>query len=94
MFCWKPEAGNWKPSAIAPCTLRVRLRPCGRQQTVFFVVGKNYRLQDIQLSKSAREATGRQLAAASQRRPLARQLLSKPWGSVGSVAARPTFQSY
>jgi hypothetical protein len=53
MFCWKLETGNWKPSAIAPCTLRVRLHPCGLQQTVFFVVGKNYRLQDIQLSKSA-----------------------------------------
>jgi hypothetical protein len=44
---------------------------------VFFVVGKNYRLQDIQLSKNASEATGCQLSASSQRRPLARQLLSK-----------------
>src|SRR5262249_12326093 len=36
--CWKLAAGSAKPPASAPCTLRV----CGR---------KNYRLQDIQLSK-------------------------------------------
>src|ERR687889_248063 len=38
MTRWKLVAGDWKLPAIVPCTLHV----C-------FVVGKNYRLQDIQL---------------------------------------------
>ena len=49
---WKLATGDWKLNATAPCTLRVCVHPCGLSQTVFFVVGKNYRLQDIQLSKS------------------------------------------
>jgi hypothetical protein len=44
------------------------------------VVGKNYRLQDIQLLKNFVEATSCELSASSQRRPLARQLLSKLFG--------------
>ncbi len=62
-----------------------RLAPASSRQ-VFFVVGKNYRLQDIQLSKNASEATSCQLSASSQRRPLARQLPSKP--DPGAIAPR------
>jgi len=43
---WKPATGNWKLYASVPTHTAL----CD------FVVGKNYRLQDIQLSKSLRSS--------------------------------------
>ena len=55
---WKLAAGNWKLHATAPCALLVRLRPPSRLTALrrdfgeqCFCGRKNYRLQDIQLSK-------------------------------------------
>ena len=54
LTAWELIADSYH--AIAPCTLRVpplRLRAPAEH---VFVVGKNYRLQDIQLSKSVRRS--------------------------------------
>jgi hypothetical protein len=65
------EAGSWKLEAPSDSSLHT---------ACVFVVGKNYRLQDIQLSKSAFEAISCQPSAASRGAPRSGELLSKPSG--------------
>ena len=113
------ETGNWKlttPSDSLLHTACVNHRPWRARwicppslsrAPADFVVGKNYRLQDIQLSKifrgNYRPSELTVARGAFPRTPFAHSLAGPQspapfvrvfaW-NVGSVAARPTFQSY
>jgi len=78
MVRWRLVTGDWKLPAIVPyATLRV------------FVVGKNYRLQDIQLLKSRLKLPAVSYQPSASGAPLTRLLLSNFFG-VGQERRRST----
>jgi len=80
MVRWRLVTGDWKLPAIVPLQhCACPPPPCGFGETLF-VVGKNYRLQDIQLLKSRLKLPAVSYQPSASGAPLTRLLLSNFFG--------------